>query len=417
QGGDPGLRAGTSGAAAGVSRAGTAGHHPRGHGPSFLRPPGCGRGNGGELRHHLPWRRPADEPGAGEEAGTRRRPGRDAGGARDHDPCPLVVWHRRGDAVGLQGCGRGGRRRGAGRAGDAGGARVAHDRDQGMRASGPLVAALSVAATLLALEGAVRLRLSSANRDALPHVGVDAETQRRLEWVGAGRAARGAEAWEIDIPDPTLGWRPKPGISVHSVHPGSYDVMVTTNPQGLRGARPALQPRRPGTTRVAVFGCPQTFGSGVQDDETFSARLEASLHDVEVLNFGVHGYGTDQMLLRWEREGVDYAPDVVVLAFAYYHLGRNVTRFRFYAKPRLPLAGAGALRLEGVPVPHPDTLARDGSQTAPWPLADRSVLLRWLWDRGLRRRQAELYQPGGPAWEVTRALIARFADTAQRHGV
>src|SRR4030095_261544 len=198
-------------------------------------------------------------------------------------------------------------------------------------------------------------------------------TQPLWWWGGRGRAARGAEAWEIDVPDATLGWRPKPGISVRSVHPGSYDVMVTTNPQGLRGARPALRPRRPGTTRVAVFGCSQTFGSGVQDDETFRARLEASLHDVEVLNFGVHGYGTDQMLLRWEREGVDYAPDVVVLAFAYYHLGRNVTRFRFYAKPRFALAGDGALRLEGVPPPPPHTLARHGSPTAPLPAAAPSL--------------------------------------------
>ena len=98
-------------------------------------------------------------------------------------------------------------------------------------------------------------------------------------------------------------------------------------------------------TRIAVFGCSQTFGSGVEDDETFSARLAVSLRGVEVLNFGVHGYGTDQMLLRWEREGVAYAPDVVVLAFAYYHLDRNITGFRFYAKPHFILEPGGALRL------------------------------------------------------------------------
>ena len=285
-----------------------------------------------------------------------------------------------------------------------------------MRGAGPLVAALSVAATLLALEGIVRLRVSPANRAALPHVGVGAETQRRLEWVEQGRATRGAEAWQLDIPDPVLGWRPKPGIVAHSVRSGSYDVTVTTNAQGLRGGRPTARATRPDTTRVAVFGCSQNFGSGVEDDETFSARVEASLRDVEVLNFGVHGYGTDQMLLRWEREGVDYTPDVVVLAFAYYHLDRNVTGFRFFAKPYFALAADGGVRLEGVPVPDPDVLARDGSLRAPWPVADQSVLLRWLWDRELRRRQAALYQAEGPAWDVTRALIARFADTAHRHG-
>lgn len=285
-----------------------------------------------------------------------------------------------------------------------------------MRGAGPLLAALSVAATLLGLEAAVRLRVSPANQAALPHVGVDAETQRRLEWFERGRAARGAEAWQLDIPDPRLGWRPKPGIVARSVRPGSYDVTVTTNAQGLRGRRPAARAKRPGTTRVAVFGCSQTFGSGVEDDETFSARVEASLRDVEVLNFGVHGYGTDQMLLRWEREGVDYAPDVVVLAFAYYHIGRNLTGFRFFAKPHFALTADGGVRLEGVPVPDPDALAREGSRGAPWPLADHSVLLRWLWGRGMERRQAALYRAEGPAWEVTRALIARFADTAHRHG-
>jgi hypothetical protein len=285
-----------------------------------------------------------------------------------------------------------------------------------MRGAGPLLAVLAATATLLVLDGAVRLRLSPEDRATLPHVGADPEMQRRLEWVERGRAARGGDAWLLDVPDPVLGWRPKPASRVRSVHPGSFDVTVTINAAGLRGRREVAREKRAGVTRIAVFGCSQTFGSGVEDDETFSARLEAGLRDVEVLNFGVHGYGTDQMLLRWEREGVSYAPDVVVLAFAYYHLDRNVTRFRFYAKPRFVLDGDGALRLEGVPVPDPDTLARDGVGGAPWPLADHSVLLRWLWARGLRRQQAALYRAEGPAWEVTRALIARFADTARRHG-
>ena len=48
-----------------------------------------------------------------------------------------------------------------------------------------------------------------------------------------------------------------------SVHPGSYDVMNTIDGQGLRGVRDAKREKTPGLTRVAVFGCSQTFGSGV----------------------------------------------------------------------------------------------------------------------------------------------------------
>ncbi len=286
----------------------------------------------------------------------------------------------------------------------------------GSRVATLAVAALSLAATVVVLEGVVRLRLSRWTRAALPHVGVDGETQRRLEWVERGRTATRPQAWPLDVPDPLLGWRPKPGTQVRSVRPDAYDVTVTINAQGLRGRHDVARTKAPGVTRVAVFGCSQTFGSGVEDDETFSARLGAGLPDVEVLNFGVHGYGTDQMLLRWEEEGVHYAPDVVVLAFAYYHLDRNVAGFRFFAKPRFVLDRDGTLRLVGVPVPDPATLARNGLPSPPWPLADRSVLLRWLWDRELRRRQAALYQADGPAWDVTRALIARFAAGAQRQG-
>jgi hypothetical protein len=282
-----------------------------------------------------------------------------------------------------------------------------------MRLAAPVLATISVAAMLLALEGAARLRVSGEERAQLPHVGADGETQRRLAWAERDHASDGA-SWQFDVPDPLLGWRPRPGVHARSVHPGSYDVMNTIDAQGLRGVRDVAREKTPGVTRIAVFGCSQTFGSGVADDETFSARLEAGLPGVEVLNFGVHGYGTDQMLLRYEHEGEAYAPDVVVLAFAYYHLDRNVTGFRFFSKPYFLLEPGGTLRLMGVPVPAPDALARDGGPSAPWPLLDHSVLARWLWERELHRRDEALYYEGTPAWDVTRAVIARFA--AEAHG-
>jgi hypothetical protein len=280
--------------------------------------------------------------------------------------------------------------------------------------AGLLVAAVSIAVTLLALEGVARVRLSTSARATLPHVGADSETQRRIEWREQSRDR--SESWAIDIPDPWLGWRPKPGIQVRSARPGSFDVTVSVNAQGLRGRAPAAVEKAAGTTRIAIFGCSQTFGSGVEDDETFSALLAASLPGTEVLNFGVHGYGTDQMLLRWELEGRRYSPDLVVLAFAYYHLDRNVTGFRFYAKPRFVLEPDGTLQLAGVPVPRPEALREAAADVPPWPLADHSVLLRWLWDRELRRRNAELYQATGPAWALTAALIRRFAEEVHQAG-
>src|SRR4029453_9158773 len=273
-------------------------------------------------------------------------------------------------------------------------------------------------ATLAARGGGARVRLDAAKRAELPHVGVDAEMQQRLQWVERGRTRVEESSWPLTLPDPLLGWRLRPGVHIRTTRPGSYDATVTTNGDGLRGAGAPPVAHRAGVTRIAVFGCSQTFGSGVEDDETFSARLEQTLGPgVEVLNFGVPGYGTDQMLLRWERDGVRYAPDIVVLAFAYYHLNRNVLGFRFFAKPHFMLGPDGTLQLLGVPVPDPDTVARDGIPGPPWPLADHSVLLRCLWGRELQRGEAGEAHAEGPAWELARALIERFAATAHRQGV
>src|SRR5262249_24880550 len=207
------------------------------------------------------------------EGGTRRRPDRRPRRARRDGAGARAVGRRRGDAVGLQGRGRRGRRRGTRRTGAARGAAGAADRRQGMRLAAAVLATVWVGAMRLARGGAARLRVSGEERAQLPHVRADGETQRRLAWAERDHASDGA-SWQFDVPDPLLGWRPRPGVHARSVHPGSYDVMNTIDAQGLRGVRDVAREKTPGVTRIAVFGCSQTFGSGVADDETFSARLE-----------------------------------------------------------------------------------------------------------------------------------------------
>jgi hypothetical protein len=258
-----------------------------------------------------------------------------------------------------------------------------------------------------ALELGVRARLSSRERALLPHVGFDDEDENRFRWLER-RAAKpaGDDELNFDRPDPLLGWSPVPNVVRRSSQPGSYDVRVHTAADGIRRRAPVDREREAGRTRIAVFGCSQTFGAEVEDDETYSARLESRLPGVEVLNFGVHGYGTDQMLLRWERDGVPYRPDVVIAGFAYYHVLRNLDAFRFFAKPRFVLEG-DALTLVGVPVPTPEAYA--AAAPSPHLLLDQSVLLRWGWQRVEQVREGRLYYPDSPAWALTRALLARFA--------
>jgi lysophospholipase L1-like esterase len=106
---------------------------------------------------------------------------------------------------------------------------------------------------------------------------------------------------------PVYGWTPRP--SFRYTLAGSE---TTINRLGYRG-REVAWARMPGRPRIVMLGDSITFGYGVRDGETFSAVMETLDPRLEVVNLGVQGYGTDQELLKLEREGFAYAPDVVVL--------------------------------------------------------------------------------------------------------
>jgi hypothetical protein len=280
----------------------------------------------------------------------------------------------------------------------------------------PALSAASLALALLAAECGLRLALPATQRAALPRVGLSEEAQARLTWVERRRLRGPSTLHEFDLPDPVLGWRVRPGVHVRSVKPGSYDVMVTTNDQGLRSDVPVSRAKPDGRMRIGIFGCSLTFGEGVADSETYSRQLAAALPGADVLNFGVHGYGTDQMLLYYEAEGAQYQLDTVVLAFAGFHIARNASGFSFYAKPRFDLSRDGTLTLYGVPVPRPEELAAQEPLDHAYRLVDESVLLRWSWQRVRNWRERSFYRPDAPGWHLTGALIARFAATARAAG-
>jgi hypothetical protein len=151
---------------------------------------------------------------------------------------------------------------------------------------------------------------------------------------------------------PVLGWRNPPNTRTVVVK-REYRTTVSINSKGLRN-REIDYARRAGVHRVLVLGDSFAWGSGVEDDETFSAVLE-SLYDgkLEVINAGVSGYGTDQEYLYYTTEGYRYDPDIVVLAFYANDIENNLlpsNRGGPEGKPYFVLVD-GILRLHNVPVP------------------------------------------------------------------
>ena len=93
---------------------------------------------------------------------------------------------------------------------------------------------------------------------------------------------------------------------------------VEINADGLRGPEVALAPPA-GTFRIALLGDSFIEAFEVPFQETVGEVLERRLTalrgaPVEVLNFGVGGYGTTQQLLTLQHEVWKYSPDLVLLA-------------------------------------------------------------------------------------------------------
>ncbi len=110
---------------------------------------------------------------------------------------------------------------------------------------------------------------------------------------------------------------------------------VSTDANGLRARGHPIEPP-PGTFRIMAMGCSTTFGWGVEDDQTWPARLEAIAHaaghpEVEVINAGQPGYTTLQGRWLWEEVGRDYRPDLVILGFVVQDARKAPTTDRMQA--------------------------------------------------------------------------------------
>ncbi len=94
---------------------------------------------------------------------------------------------------------------------------------------------------------------------------------------------------------------------------------VTTDGQGVRW--PLHTQKKPQDVfRILLLGCSTTFGWGVEDAETYPARLEALARDagyekLEVINGGQPGYTSFQGMWFWEEVARHYEPDLVVIGY------------------------------------------------------------------------------------------------------
>jgi lysophospholipase L1-like esterase len=104
--------------------------------------------------------------------------------------------------------------------------------------------------------------------------------------------------------------------------------------------------------RAVALGDSFVWGNEVAGDENFAALLNRANNGLEVLNMGVPGYGIDQAILKYERHGADYRPDVVILGIYVSDYERSTVALTAAPKPLFVLLD-DQLVLTGSPVPPP----------------------------------------------------------------
>jgi lysophospholipase L1-like esterase len=209
--------------------------------------------------------------------------------------------------------------------------------------------------------GLLKLALVVALTEAVSLIGlllarqVLAEPPVRVRRILADQSTRIARL--LDNPDrqetldPVLGWQ-----NQRAAANGGEPVSA----QGLRSLRRYDAVPADSVIRIAAYGDSFVYGSEVDTRAAWPARMEARFPNLEVLNYGVPGYGVDQALIRMRREGYALAPRYVVMGFVPDDLRRLVNVYRRFisirerplTKPRFLLVGDSLVML---PPPLQDT--------------------------------------------------------------
>lgn len=216
----------------------------------------------------------------------------------------------------------------------------------------------------------------------------------------------------------TLGWSQQKNYQVML-----ENRMVKTNAKGLRGKEVSYK-KTPGTFRVLMLGDSITFGYRVEENETFSHLLFNN--NIEVINSGVQGYGTDQELIYLQNEGLKYDPDLIVLNFCmendFYDNSHNKSIYdNTYPKPYFKIEADKLVK-------HDENLKTNPFRQLLFFLTEKSLLFnKVLWslkidniDLGTKLYQGNLVVSGPNKTpidtELTYRLILEANNIAKQNG-
>jgi hypothetical protein len=157
--------------------------------------------------------------------------------------------------------------------------------------------------------------------------------------------------------DELIGWRHIPNQTA-LFYQSEHQTTLSYNSQGIRGPEYSFE-KPEDEFRIAVLGDSFAEGYTVEFEDLFSELLKKQLTErtgrkIEIINFGVTGYSTDQELLKFQRDVKFYNPDLTILMFhdndVWYNTREYYLAWGFRYKPLFQIENE-ALTLTNVPVP------------------------------------------------------------------
>lgn len=206
---------------------------------------------------------------------------------------------------------------------------------------------------------------------------------------------------------PTIGWWHLPNLYAR-VPLGQTFHQLQTNRSGMRSDRDYSLATPAGRKRVIFLGDSYTAGDGVSNGQRFTDLLERRFSQLDALNFGLNGTGTDQQVLIYESMAAQYQADAYVLCICVENIARNLyTCFpsfdwreqlvAYRPKPYFEKVGA-TFRVANVPVPKE---RRGAEELGDWKCAFPYVA-------GDSDPYAIYKDPDSDHWLTMKAILQRF---------
>lgn len=208
-----------------------------------------------------------------------------------------------------------------------------------------------------------------------------------------------------DRSNPHIGWTMTRNWVIPETT-ADYTVTYKSNHQGFRDTR-EFTANTPGR-RIAFLGDSYTFGSGVTREETFAIRLERMLENTSCYNYGIGGFGVDQMWMTLRHYAMAAKPHLVVLSFIRHDLDRSLSAYwRGYAwkeKPAFRLVDGELvpMTIENRPSGLHRFLSKHSKLVGLWHRVENSLSRRWAI---------------GYRWRLNRAIFEAIRDDCRDAGI